>query len=164
MAMTAESGAHGIDAVIGFLEERGIAHDVVDHDETYSATAEAHASGVAPDHAAKTMVLRDGGDYRLAVLPASERLDLRKARDVLDASGHLRLASESEMEGDFGMFDVGAVPPLGPIVPAMEVLDRRLLEHDRILCSGGDHRHSVLVDPNELAQVTEAKIADICED
>jgi Ala-tRNA(Pro) deacylase len=155
---------HGIDAVVGYLRDRGVAHDVVDHEQTFTAAAEARASGIEPDHAAKTMVLRDGEDYRLAVIPASERLDLHKLRELLQASGHLRLASEAEMADDFDPFEVGATPPLGPMLPAAEVLDRRLLGHERILCTGGDHRHSVLIDPNELARITEAQIADICED
>ena len=164
MEASTGEGATGVDAVVGYLQERGIGHDVVDHEQTFSAAEEATAAGVAPDHAAKTMILRDGESYRLAVIPASERLDLRKAREALDASSHLRLASETEMGTDFDAFDVGAVPPLGPMVAAPEAIDRRLMDHDRILCSGGDHRHSVLLDPRDLAEVTQAKVVDICEE
>src|SRR5215216_2004131 len=155
MPANTESEGHGIDLVHRYLDDRGVAHEVVDHEQTFSAAQEAKASGVEPDHAAKTMVLRDGEDYRLAVLPASCRLDLRKAREVLDASSHLRLASEAEMETDFASFEVGALPPLGPMLPAPEALDMRLMDHERVLCSGGDHRHSVLVDPRELARIGE---------
>jgi prolyl-tRNA editing enzyme YbaK/EbsC (Cys-tRNA(Pro) deacylase) len=76
----------------------------------------------------------------------------------------LRLASEQEMQADLPDFEVGAVPPFGSMVPAAEVVDRRLLEHRRILCTGGDHRHSVLVDPRDLVRLSDAKAADICED
>ena len=159
-----EAAQHGIDAVSSYLRERGIDHEVVEHDETFTAAAEARASGVKPHDAAKTMVLRDGDDYRLAVIPASERLDLHKVRDVLGASRRLRLATEEEMKADFGAFEVGAVPPLGSMLPAPEVLDRKLLEHERILCTGGDHRHSVLIDPRDLERVTEARVADVCDE
>jgi Ala-tRNA(Pro) deacylase len=158
------SEAHGIEALKEFLDERGVAYEPVEHEQTFAAAAEAEAAGVPPDHAAKTMLLRDGEDYRLAVIPASHRLDLHKARDVLEASGHLRLATEEEMSADFSAFDVGALPPFGPLLPATEVVDRRLLEHDRILCTGGDHTHSVLLDPNEIVRVSEATVADVCED
>jgi prolyl-tRNA editing enzyme YbaK/EbsC (Cys-tRNA(Pro) deacylase) len=164
MEASTQSEARGIEAVVRYLNEHGVAHEVVDHEATFSASEEARAAGVAPDHAAKTVVLREGDAYRLAVLPASERLDVGKARDALDAGSHLRLATETEMEEDFGAFEVGALPPLGPMLPAPEVIDRRLIQHDRILCSGGDHRHSVLLDSNELARDTGATVADICED
>jgi prolyl-tRNA editing enzyme YbaK/EbsC (Cys-tRNA(Pro) deacylase) len=164
MSTTTENEARGIDLVHRYLEERGVAHEVVDHEKTFSATQEAKASGIPPDHAAKTMVLRQGEDYHLAVIPGSRRLDLRKARSALEATSHLRLASEAEMEVDFPAFDVGAVPPLGPMLPAPEALDMRLMDHERILCSGGDHRHSVLVDPRDLVRTADARVADICED
>lgn len=164
MDASTESEARGVEAVVRYLGEHGVEHEVIDHEETFSASEEARAAGVAPDHAAKTVLLRDGDAYRLAVLPASERLDVRKAREALDATGHLRLATEDEMAADFGAFEVGALPPLGPMLPAPEVIDRRLTGHERILCSGGDHRHSVLLDPRELERDTGATIADICED
>jgi Ala-tRNA(Pro) deacylase len=161
---TSAQGEAGIDAVHRYLDEQGVAHDVVDHEQTFSAAQEAKAAGVPPDHAAKTMVLREDREYMLAVIPASHRLDLHKVRDALEASSGLRLASEAEMEADFAVFDVGAVPPLGPVEPTASAVDERLLEHDRILCSGGDHRHSVLLDPRDLARLSDAKIADLCED
>lgn len=162
--MEMQQARRGIDAVVSYLDDAAVAYDVVDHEQTFTAGAEARAAGVEPDHAAKTVVLREGDQYRLAIVPASHRLDVHKLRELLDASRRLRLATEKEMEGDLGEFELGAVPPLGPMVPAPEVVDRRLLEHDRILCTGGDHRHSVLMDPNDLIRLTNASVGDVCED
>jgi Ala-tRNA(Pro) deacylase len=100
----------------------------------------------------------------LAVIPASQRLDLDKARELLGASGSLRLATEDEIGKDFDAFDVGAIPPFGGLHGIPQVVDRRLLEHDRVLCSAGDHAHGVLVDPKEMARVGDAKTGDLCED
>ena len=164
MAGTEQSEGRGVEVVTTYLEERGVEHEVVEHDQTFTAAAEAKASGVPPDHAAKTVVLRDGDAYRLAVIPASHRLDLTKAREVLEATRHLRLATEAEMDSDFEAFEVGALPPIGPMVPGPEILDARLMEHDRILCAGGDHRHSLLVDPRDISRLADARVADICQD
>lgn len=164
MAATEPGDGHGIDLVVSYLRGRGVDFDVVDHAETFTAVEEASESGIPQDHAAKTVVLRDGSSYRLAVIPASHRLDLRKAREAFDASPGLRLATEEEMKADLAAFDLGATPPLGPIVDAPEILDRHLMEHDKILCTGGDHRHSVLIAPGDLARLTEASVADVCGD
>ncbi len=163
--MTSEAqDEQGIDTVVAWLRQRPVDFDVVDHRETMSAAQEASAAGVGMDHAAKTILLRDGAEYRIAAIPASHRLNLHKAREAFDASRHLRLATEVEMETDFAQFDVGAMPPLGPMVRAPEVVDRHLMGRKRILCTGGDHRHSLLISPEELAKVAEARVADICED
>lgn len=151
-----------IEETVSYLEKNGIEHEVVEHGEQYSAAAEARAAGVAPENAAKSLLLRDGDEYRLAVIPASERLDLHKARDVLGAKGKVRLATEEEMGADFPGFELGALPPLGQMLPAAEVVDPQLLEHDRILCNAGDHRHSVLIRPDDLRRVADAQVADIC--
>jgi Ala-tRNA(Pro) deacylase len=153
-----------VELVANFLSERGIDYELVEHGESFSAAGEARAAGIEPQNAAKSVLLREGDDYRLAVIPASERLDLHKLRELLDASAHLRLATEDEMAADFGEFELGAIPPIGPMLPAPEIVDRRLLDHDRVLCNAGDHRHSLQLDPEQLVRVSEARVADICED
>jgi Ala-tRNA(Pro) deacylase len=163
--MTGEAAQEsGIDAVTRYLEEQRVAYEVVDHERRFTAAAEARAAGIEPDHAAKTVALRDSSGYRLAVVPASERVMMSKLRDLLAGSEELRLATEDEMRSDFPAFELGALPPFGSMLPAPEIFDPRLLEHDRILCSGGDHRHSVLVDPREVVRVSNARLADICEE
>jgi prolyl-tRNA editing enzyme YbaK/EbsC (Cys-tRNA(Pro) deacylase) len=155
--------AHGIAAVTAFLDSHGVAHEVVEHRPTFSAAAEARASGAEPREAAKTLALRDRDAYRMAVIPATHRLDLHRVREVLGASSHLRLATEAELERDFPMFEVGAMPPLGPMMPMPEVIDVHLVYHDRILCTGGDHRHALRLDPRDLLRVCEPRVAAICE-
>ncbi|HYB30625.1 MAG TPA: YbaK/EbsC family protein [Solirubrobacteraceae bacterium] len=89
---------------------------------------------------------------------------MHKLREALGATRRLQLASEDEIALEFPSLEVGAVPPFGPMVPAVEVIDRELLRHDRILFPAGDHRHSVLVDPGEVVRVTAARTGDICQD
>jgi Ala-tRNA(Pro) deacylase len=148
-------------AVSEFLEREGIPFEVVEHERTESAAAEARAAGVPPSDVAKTVVVRDEGGVRLAVVPASERLDMHKLKEELGSRG-LRLLTEQEMAEEFDEFEVGAVPPFGPMFQALELVDQRLLDHDRILCSGGDHEHGVLLDPHDLVRAAQARVADIC--
>ena len=145
------------------LDEAGIEHELVEHPATFTAVDEAVVAGVEPVRFAKTLVLHDRDGYRLAVIPASKRLDLGRARAALRATRHLRLATETEIEAAFPGFDVGAVPPLGDSLPVPEVVDIRLLYHERVLCPAGDHRHAVLLDPRELVRVAEPRVADVCE-
>jgi Ala-tRNA(Pro) deacylase len=148
--------------VTEFLERHGVPYEVVEHERTQTAAAEARAAGMRPSDVAKTVVLRDQEGVRLAVIPASHRLDLHKVKRELGSKG-LRLVTEQEMAEEFADFEVGAVPPFGPMFHALELVDERLLDHDRILCGGGDHEHGVLVDPHDLVKAGEARVADICD-
>jgi Ala-tRNA(Pro) deacylase len=134
----------------------------VEHERTQTAAAEARAAGMPPADVAKTVVLRDQEGVRLAVIPASHRLDMHKVKRELASKG-LRLVTEQEMAAEFAEFEVGAVPPFGPLFHALELVDERLLDHDRILCGGGDHEHGVLVDPHDLVTAGQARVADICD-
>ncbi|HUH80382.1 MAG TPA: YbaK/EbsC family protein [Solirubrobacteraceae bacterium] len=151
------------DAIVGFLRGAGIDFELVEHEPTMTAVAEARTAHLPPEQVAKTIVLHDGSAYVIAAISAADRLDLHKLRELLGASRQLRLASEAEIARDFPSLEVGAVPPFGPMVPAAEVIDLTLAAQRRILCPAGDHRHSVLLDPHEAVRITAAKVADICE-
>ena len=153
-----------VEAIAGFLEGAGVEFELVEHESAMTAGAEARAAGFPADEVAKTVVLGDGVQYVIAAVAASDRLDLHKLRDLLGATRRLRLATEDEIADEFPTLEVGAVPPFGPMVPAAEVVDRALLEHERVLCPAGDHSHSVLVDPRDIVRVTAATVADIRED
>lgn len=156
--------AEKIETLTRFLDDHSVAYEVVEHGERFTAAAEAQASGIGPEDAAKDVILRRGEEYVLALIPASERLDLKKADDLIDAEGELRLATEDEIEADFPGFVVGALPPFGPILEVEEIVDRRLLAHDQVLCSGGDHSHSIKVDPNEIVRLAGAMVGDLSQD
>lgn len=152
----------GTAAVTEYLDGFGVAYEVVEHALTLSAADEAQATHHAPAEVAKTVILQDRGGPILAIVPASERLDVHKLRDVLGAGRGLRLATEDEIARDFPTIDVGAVPPVGPMLPRAEVVDRRLLDHERIVCAGGDHRHALVLDPRAVVRLADARVADIC--
>ncbi len=158
-----QASAHGVAVIARFLEEKRIAHDVLEHAPTYSMLDEAQAVGETPQHTAKTLVLHDRGGWRVAVLPANRRLDVARARRLLGGTSQLRLATEDEMATAFPQFDVGALPPMGPMLPLPEVVDVRLLYKDHVVVAGGDHRHAIRLDPRDLVRIAEPRVGDISE-
>ena len=105
-------------AIVEFLAGEGLDYELIEHEPTMSAGAEAGTTHHPLDQVAKTIVLHDGSAYVIAAIPASERLDLHKLRELLGASRRLRLAGEDEIAREFPSLEVGAVPPFGPMVPA----------------------------------------------
>lgn len=144
------------------LAERGIAHDVVAHPPTYRALDEARVTGSPAGAAAKTIVAVDRDRWWLAVVPASRTLDMHRLREHTGASRHLRLATEAEIALRFTEFDVGATPPLGALIGTSEVVDPLVLGHETIVCSSGDHEHSIRLSPDALLQAADPIVADIC--
>ena len=105
-----------VETVKSYLDEKGIGYEVVEHEEKFTAAAEARAAGVEPGDAAKDLLLRRGDDYVLATISAADRIDLGKVGDLLGGDEHVRLATEDEIGSDFGQFELGALPPFGSLL------------------------------------------------
>ena len=144
-----------------YLRNHGVSFEVVEHARSESAGAEARAMHLPAEQTAKTVVLHTSAGYRFAVISASDRLDLHKAAAALGLSRHqLRFASEADMAADFPAYDAGAIPPIGPDTPA-ELIDLRLLDYKHVLAPAGHHEHTLLVDPLDIARITEARTVDL---
>ena len=75
---------HGVACVMRFLEEAGVPFEVVEHKPTFTAVDDARTARAELAFTAKTLALHDRHGWRIAVLPASHRLDLEKARQDLE--------------------------------------------------------------------------------
>jgi Ala-tRNA(Pro) deacylase len=147
------------------LDEAGVSYELLPHSHTESAMAEAEALGLAPADVAKTLVVKTQDGYVRAVIPASERLDVRKLRELRGGGKHkVHLASEDDLARDFGEFELGAVPPLGGARRDPVVVDSRLAERESIALEAGSHDQSLRIASADLIRVTDAQVADLCED
>jgi Ala-tRNA(Pro) deacylase len=143
------------------LDRAGVDYELIPHARTESATDEAAALGVPPREVAKTLVLTTPDGFVLAVLPASERLDLAKVREFLPAS-HVELATEELLAGAYPEFELGAVPPF--VHGDRVLVDTRVLEHATVLLEAGSHAVSLRVKTRDIVSLGNALVADICRD
>jgi Ala-tRNA(Pro) deacylase len=144
------------------LAEAGIAYELLPHRRTDTAVAEAEALGIEPSQVAKTLVLATSTGFVLAVLPASERLDVSKARVVIDAKD-VRLASEAIIAGAYPEFELGAVPPTGAHGDRV-LVDRKLSEHEYAVLEAGTHEQSIRIKTADLIALSHALVVDLCAD
>ena len=161
--VAALAGLLGVRAVTVHLDALGLRYEVLSHAPTFRATQDAAATGVPLERELKTLVLDSARGLLLVALPASERLDVGKVRRLLD-DGWTRLAAEEEIAREFPALEVGAFPPLGPGLPPLALLDERVAGCSRIVCPGGDHRHSLELITAEILEAARPRVADICED
>jgi Ala-tRNA(Pro) deacylase len=146
------------------LEEGGAEYELLPHPHTETAASEAEALGISPEDVGKTLVLATPDGYVRAVLAASDRIDLRKVRDLLGAAKHkVRLATEEELARDYGEFELGAVPPFGGGSDGV-VLDGRLAARESVVVEAGSHDESLRVRTADLVRLTNAEVADIIQD
>ena len=143
------------------LASRELGFELLPHRPTMTAGEEAAAVGVPAAEVAKTLVLVTSSGRVRAVLPASERLDLHKVRDLLGEGKTTRLASEAELAEAYPMFELGAVPPFGGPASDRTIVDRRLAEHASVVVEAGSHSESVRIRTEDLLRLTAAEVEDI---
>jgi Ala-tRNA(Pro) deacylase len=118
---------------------------ILRHHHSDTALAAARTAHVDPSTLAKAVVLKDGIGPLLAVVPASERLDLERLRAALRRPG-LDFIPEEQLDQLFYDCDKGAIPPLGPDYRVPTVVDLRLRDSDEVYFEAGDHEDLVHVD------------------
>jgi Ala-tRNA(Pro) deacylase len=131
------------------LEQQGIAFEVLAHQQAYTPIDEARALGMDVGEVLKTLAVRTGPGYVLAVIPASRRLDLHLVREAL-GDNQARLATEEELGRDFVDYELGALPPLGALVGTKMYIDPEVLGHDTVVFAAGTQTESVKVRTREL--------------
>jgi Ala-tRNA(Pro) deacylase len=136
-------------AVTEHLEQRGSPFELIPHQQAYTSTDEARALGIDAGEVLKTLAVRTGPGYVLAVIPASRRLDLHLVREAL-GDHQARLAGEEELGRDFAGYQLGALPPLGALLGGQVYVDPVVLEHDMVVFAAGTQTESVRMGSREL--------------
>jgi Ala-tRNA(Pro) deacylase len=112
---------------------------------------------------AKTLVLSTPAGHVRAVLPASERIDLRKVREHVEGGKRVHLATEEELGRDYPEFELGAVPPFGGGADRV-LVDSRLAERDTVVLEAGSHERSVRLRTADLLRITRAEVVDLSQE
>jgi Ala-tRNA(Pro) deacylase len=152
-------------ALTSALDAAGVQYELLAHERTETAAAEARALGMSPDEVAKTLIVETPAGYVRAVLPASERLDTNKLADVLgEPHKAVNLATEYALQRDFSEFELGAVPPLGGSAGGGVIVDRCVAERDSVVLEAGSHEESIRLAAGDLVRASDALVADIHAD
>lgn len=152
------------EALTHLLEHEGVKFELLPHRHTETAADEARALGVDPHEVAKTIVVVTGHGYLRAVIPASDRLDVRKLRELLDLHEQPHFAEERELSDAYPTFEVGAIAPIGGRAGDRVVIDRRLANRDSIVIEAGSHDASLRIGTTDLLILSHAAIGDLCHD
>jgi Ala-tRNA(Pro) deacylase len=146
------------------LDEAGIEYELLSHEHTERAADEAEALGLPPMAVAKTLVLAAPEGHVRAVLPASERIDLRKVREIVEGGKSIHLAAEDELARDYPEFELGAVPPFGGAAGDRVLVDARVTQQHSVVLEAGSHERSVRLETADLLELTRGEIVDICKE
>lgn len=145
-----------------FLNERGVRFDVLEHEQTCTAAATAHASAWPEGAMAKTVLLRADRGFKdvVAVLPANRQVDLSKVSRLMNGA-EIELAAESDIAGHCPDGEVGVLPPFGSQLHLETIVDEQLSENREIAFEGDSHRDTIRMRFEDFRQLESPLVGDI---
>lgn len=145
-----------------YLTSKGVAFEVLTHERAFRGIDEARALGIEADEVLKTVILDTGGEHVALVLSSGARLDMGLVREAVgDPDAHL--ANEDELTRDFGGFELGALPPIGPLLAVPVIVDPEVRAHGPVVFAAGSQTESVKVDAGELFAAVPARVVPLTE-
>jgi len=134
-----------------FLRNRGVGFEVIRHELAYTAQETAAADHVSGYEFAKTVIVTDGNNYYMLVLPATYQADLKKAAALIGKK--VRLASEQDLSSVFPDCDLGAEPPFGSIYKMSTFVDESLGQQREIVFRAGSHEKTIKMSYQDYVKV-----------
>ena len=127
-----------------FLDREGVKYVTIAHTPAYTARESAQAAYVRGKDVAKTVIVKIDDRLAMAVLPASEKLDLARLKKAAGAK-HVRLALESEFDRWFPGCEPGAMPPFGNLYGMEVFVSKTLAVDEHIAFNAGSHAELVKI-------------------
>ncbi|MFI5366974.1 MAG: aminoacyl-tRNA deacylase [Candidatus Binatia bacterium] len=140
-----------------FLDQNKVTYEVAAHRQAFTAQEVAQAQHIPGRELAKVVILRSGGEFMMAVLPAPYRVDINLAKTALDKPD-LRLASEQEFAGLFPKCEAGAMPPFGNLYNLSVYVDRSLTRDEEIVFNAGTHTQTVKMKYADFKRLVRPKV------
>lgn len=125
-----------------FLKSRNVWFQPFLYTPVPTASRRAHSVHVSGGQVAKSVLVRVGEGFALAVLPATLQIDLARLSEVLGGVA-VALADEGDMERAFPDCELGALPPFGGLYGMTTVVDPRLGAWGEIVCVGNTRHEGI---------------------
>jgi len=142
------------------LEDNDVDYNVLEHEKAITAQEVAAAAHIPGRELAKTVIAKLDGDLCMAVLRATDRLDLDLLASAAGA-GSAELASEDEFKDRFPECETGAMPPFGNLYDLPVIADERLAEDDTIAFNAGTHTEAYGMAWDDFERLVQPKIAPL---
>jgi prolyl-tRNA editing enzyme YbaK/EbsC (Cys-tRNA(Pro) deacylase) len=126
------------------FSESGIEYRELHHEPTPTSEDAARVRGVDLSTGGKALLLKVGGEFRLFVLSASQKIDSEAIRNHFHVR-KTRFATVDELREMTGLAP-GAVPPFGkPVLPLDLYLDTSILANEVIAFNAGSLTDSIFL-------------------
>jgi len=148
-----------INTLTRFLDENKVEYVTIRHSPAYTAQKIAAAAHIPGREVAKTVMVNVDGKMAMAVLRATDQVDLDLLRGAAKAKS-VTLASEDDFRDAFQGVELGAMPPFGNLYGMKVFADEALSKDAQIAFNAGSHTELLQLDYADFERLAKAKVAN----
>ncbi len=139
------------------LDTHKVKYVLIQHSPAFTAREVAVSAHIPFREVAKTVVLNIDKKHILAILPATEMVDLTILREALGTTA-VRLTSETEFNVLFPECEIGAMPPFGNLFDMDVIVSQSLTEDEEIAFNAGSHRDLIKMSYQDFERLVHPKV------
>jgi len=140
-----------------YLDAERIQYIVISHSPAFTAQQIAASAHVKGRELAKTVMVKVDGVLAMAVLPASQKVDLERLREAAGAE-RVELAAEREFRDRFPDCDLGAMPPFGNLYGLDVYVADTLADDEEIAFNAGSFTELVRMTYHDFERLVQPKV------
>ena len=145
-----------------FLDNYHIKYVTISQSVAYTAGGIAALIHIPGREVAKTVIVRIDDDLAMAVVSASQHVDLESLRAATKAKV-VRLALEDEFKHRFPDCETGAMPPFGNLYGMSVFADEALSRDKEIVFNAGSHRELMRLGWEDFAKLVQPGVMKLAE-
>lgn len=141
-----------------FLDQHQIKYAVITHSPAFTAQEVAASVHLPGRDLAKTVIVKIGDRFAMAVLPAHRKVVLR---DLVELTGQeeVRFATEEEFASLFPDCEVGAMPPFGNLYGLEVFVAPALATTEYLAFNAGSHTEVIRMAWTDYARLVQPRVA-----
>ena len=143
-----------------FLDSHNIKYVVISHSLAYTAAGIAALTHIPGKELAKTVIVKIDGLLAMAVVSASQHVDLAHLKAATFAKS-VTLATEDEFKEKFPDCELGAMPPFGNLYGMPVFADESLARDKEIAFNAGSHRELVRIAWEDFERLVQPRLMKI---
>lgn len=148
-----------INTLTRFLDDNKVEYVTIRHSPAYTAQKIAAAAHIPGREVAKTVMVKIDGKMAMAVVRATDQVDLDLLRSAAKADS-VTLATEDDFRDAFQGVELGAMPPFGNLYGMAVFADEALTKDAQIAFNAGSHTELLQLDYKDFQRLAKPKVAN----
>jgi len=148
-----------VNTLTKFLDDNKVKYVTIRHSIAYTAQQIAESAHIPGEEIAKTVMVKLDDNLAMAVLRATDKVDLDLLRGAAGAA-KAELATEDQFQGMFPGVEPGAMPPFGNLYAMAVYVDEGLTRDLRIAFNAGTHSELIQLDYADFERLVRPTVAN----